>query len=330
MPFSTKNLVRFTGMLALAAGANAQPYTIQDTFDTTNFFDGFEFFTGADPTAGFVNYVDATTANATSLAGYTEGGIYLGVDYTTTNPASPGRDSVRVNSINSYTHGLFIVDLAHMPSSACGSWPAWWTVGPNWPNDGEIDIIEGVNSNNYDTITLHTAEGCSFSSSSWSSADCGANSGSTGCGNPTSNTQTYGDGFNAIGGGVYAMQWSSSAINIFFFPRSSIPSDITAGTPDPSGWGSPLAGYSGGSCNIDSYFQQHQIVFDTTFCGQWAGQSSVWSADATCSALADSCQDYVAANPSAFQDSYWLINSVKVYSEAGNSTSTRRALAFNA
>jgi len=61
----------------------------------------------------------------------------------------------------------------------------------------------------------------------------------------------------------------------------------------------------------------HNIVFDTTFCGDWAG--SVWSSDATCSALASTCQDYVANNPGDFVDAYWLINSLKVYQQSGSS-----------
>lgn len=32
--------------------------------------------------------------------------------------------------------GVFIADIAHMPGGACGSWPAFWMFGPNWPNSG--------------------------------------------------------------------------------------------------------------------------------------------------------------------------------------------------
>jgi hypothetical protein len=35
---------------------------------------------------------------------------------------------------------------------------------------------------------------------------------------------------------------------------------------------------------------------------KWA--ANVWQHDDTCKSLAGSCQDYVAANPSAFRDAY--------------------------
>ncbi|KAI1208094.1 glycoside hydrolase family 16 protein [Annulohypoxylon truncatum] len=305
------------GALALGAAAQAA-YTIQDSYDTTNFFDGFDFFNEPDPTNGFVNYVSASEANALSLAGYANGGIYLGVDANTTNPPN-GRSSVRISSKKTYSQGLIIADIAHQPAAVCGSWPAFWTVGPNWPAGGEIDIIEGVNMATNTTYTLHTSADCTFSQ-----GDCNApGTGSNGCPTLSNDVQTLADGFNAIGGGIFALEWTSSAINIFFFPRTgSIPQDIAAGSPDPSTWGSPQTSFSGSGCDIPSHFTDNQIVFDTTFCGDWAGK--VWPYDPICSTKAATCQDYVAANPTAFKDSYWLINSVKVYSDATNGTATTR------
>lgn len=78
-------------------------------------------------------------------------------------------------------------------------------------------------------------------------------------------------------------------------------------------WGLPVVAFNGDSgCNVDSYFQNQNIVFDTTFCGDWAG--SVWSSG-SCAGLASSCNAYVGANPGAFASAYWLINSVKVYQQ---------------
>ncbi|CAJ2501669.1 Uu.00g045220.m01.CDS01 [Anthostomella pinea] len=328
----TNSLIRLSGLLSLAASAQAAAYAVQDTFDQTNFFEGFDFFSGQDPTNGFVKYSSAIHANNASLAGYANNGIYLGVDYESVNPAG-GRASVRVNSKASYTKGLFIADIAHQPAPACGQWPAFWTFGPNWPSSGEIDIIEGVNMDTNTTITLHTSKGCSFSKDSFSSGDCNApGSGTTGCGAPTGNLQTFGTGFNEIGGGIYALEWTSQAIKIFFFPRTGpIPTDIASDTPDPTTWGAPAAQFSGSGCNIDEHFMNHQIVFDTTFCGDWAGK--VFNDDPVCKAKANTkstgmaaCQAYVANNPADFKDSYWLINSVKVYSEGGalNKTTPKR------
>ncbi len=38
-----------------------------------------------------------------------------------------------------------------------------WLCGPDWPNYGEIDIIEGVNVQTSDYTTLHTNQNCSMS-----------------------------------------------------------------------------------------------------------------------------------------------------------------------
>ena len=97
-------LLRFYAALVCAAGIANAAYSIEDTYDHTNFFDEFSFFSGGDPTDGFVEYVSAGAANTSALAGYSNGAVYMGVDTTTVNP-SGGRASVRVTSNKAYTHG---------------------------------------------------------------------------------------------------------------------------------------------------------------------------------------------------------------------------------
>ncbi|KAM3077458.1 hypothetical protein ACMFMG_006801 [Clarireedia jacksonii] len=320
---STQIFTRVGAALVLAASSvNAVSYTLADSYDHTNFFTEFNFFSGSDPTNGLVAYQSAAAANSSALAGYTNNAgqtaVYLGVDHTTSLTGSAGRSSTRVSSNKAYTHGLFIADIAHMPEG-CGTWPALWSFGPNWPSSGEIDVIEGVNAQTANQMTLHTSAGCTMSNPGVASGttlvggNCNAGNGNTGCGQTTTNTQNYGAGFNAIGGGVYAWNWDSDNINIWFFPRSSIPNDITSGSPNPSSWGKPIAAFSGsGGCNIDSHFMNHNIILDTTFCGDWAGQ--VWSSGSCAKSTgASTCNAYVAANPKAFENAYWIVNSIKVF-----------------
>lgn len=255
-----------------------------------------------------MNYVDGATAQQQGLTSVSSNIVTIRSD--STNIASGrGRNSVRLTSKNQYTHGLVVIDLAHMPGSACGVWPAFWMAGPNWPNNGEIDILEGVNLQSTNAMTLHTNDGCQMVNK-----NC---QGGQGCTIQGGGAAPFGDGFNAAGGGVYAMEWTSSAIKIWFFGRGSIPADATGSNPDPTSWGNPTATFEGGAgCTIDNHFQRNNIIFDTTFCGDWAG--ALWGQEATCSSKAASCQDYVRENPAAFESAYWSINSLKVYSAEGN------------
>ena len=140
-------------------------------------------------------------------------------------------------------------------------------LGPNWPTTGEIDIIEGVNQANYNQMTLHTSDGCSINNSGFSGTletsncyvEASDQSANSGCAIIDTDQQSYGDGFNNADGGVYATEWTSDGINIWFFANSSIPSDITSGSPNPSGWGTPAASFSG-DCDIDAHFSNLQIV----------------------------------------------------------------------
>lgn len=217
-------------------------------------------------------------------------------------------------------------------------------LGSNWPNNGEIDIIEGVNSQSTNQMTLHTGDGCSIVplgfSGTLDTSNCyveaSGQSANAGCAIESTSNSSYGDGFNKAGGGVYATEWTGDAINVWFFPNSSVPSDITNGKPNPLGWGLPSARFAG-ACDIDSHFKDLQIVrplkpiyplkgkptsnpnaqvFDITFCGDWAG--AVWPTD-TCASKASTCNAYVQNNPTAFKESYWRVNSLKVYQDTASS-----------
>lgn len=141
-------------------------------------------------------------------------------------------------------------------------------VGPNWPDTGEIDIIEGINDNANNAMSLHTSDDCSIAddgtfTGTLTFSDCYVNApgqpSNSGCDIQDQNTQSYGKDFNSNGGGVIAMEWTSSAIRIWFFPRGMTPSDLEAGNPDPASWPEPVAQYQG-DCDIPSHFADMQIV----------------------------------------------------------------------
>jgi uncharacterized membrane protein YgcG len=309
--------------LAFLTAAVTATYTIEDDYASSSFASMFDFFTYDDPTHGYVNYIDQASAESSGLYKIQNGAVYMGVDSTNT-ASGRGRDSIRISSKKSYNHGLIILDLAHMPAGACGTWPAFWLVGPNWPYSGEVDIIEGVGGQTANNMAVHTDAGCTITntgafSGHLETSDCDVNAANqgnnVGCSIRSGDSSSFGAGFNSQGGGVYATEWNSDEVSIWFFPRGAIPSDITSGNPDPTGWGLPQGQFTGG-CDIDDKIKNQQIVFDVTFCGDWAG--GVWSQDTTCAPQASTCQAFVQNNPGAFKDTYWLVNSLKVYTDNGN------------
>jgi len=56
------------------------------------------------------------------------------------------------------------------------------------------------------------------------------------------------------------------------------------------------------------------LIFNTAFCGQWAGR--VWK-DGACGSKAATCEEYVANNPKDMVEAYWLVKSVRVYENKG-------------
>jgi hypothetical protein len=84
-----------------------------------------------------------------------------------------------------------------------------WTigVGATWPNLGEIDILEGISVNPVNRYTLHSQAGLVVDGSAPETGtrgltNCGIDAGTSGCYTDENMSGTYGDSFNAQGGGV--------------------------------------------------------------------------------------------------------------------------------
>ena len=302
----------------------ASNYKLKESWEGEKILNHFHFFDNADPTNGFVTYVNQSYAESAGLVRTTDSGsLYLGVDYESVLTVDgPGRESVRIESNEYYDQGLYVVDIQHMPGSICGTWPAFWTVGPDWPTDGEIDIIEGVNKHDANKIVLHTSDTCDVGggyemTGDMTSSECGEASGTIGC-VVQGQQGSSGDPFNEQGGGVYAMEWQEKYLKIWYFPRSSIPESLTAGTPDVSSFGTPMA-HLQGSCNFKERFTHQKLILDTTFCGDWAGgvfgDSGCPVSDPSDPML--SCKNYVAENPAVYKNAYWELNSIKIYQIGG-------------
>ncbi|KAI0078493.1 hypothetical protein K474DRAFT_1660304 [Panus rudis PR-1116 ss-1] len=309
-------------------GASASPWKLSQNFQGTSFFDGWDFFTQPDPTNGQVDYVDQNTAQSSNLIEINDAGNAI-MRVETTPQVANNRKSVRITTSKTYTGGLVIMDSVHMPTG-CGTWPAFWSNGPNWPAGGEIDIVEGVNDYTNNQATIHTNPGCSVASSDASKlaitgtlvggTNCAAaQTGNQGCGVRSTDSDSFGATFNSNGGGVYAMLWDNDGVAIWFFPRNSIPSDITNNAPQPSNWSQPMARWAASGCDPFKFFYQHSAIFDTTLCGDWAGSawtgSGIPGQEQSCAQRTGvaTCADYVRNHGSAFSEAYWEVKSVKIY-----------------
>ncbi|KAJ7139613.1 concanavalin A-like lectin/glucanase domain-containing protein [Mycena epipterygia] len=324
---ATKGASTVTGSAAGASATSA--WHLTQTYAGSDFFDGWDFWDTSDPTHGVVDYVSQADGEAAGLVEVNPAGNAVMRVETTATVASV-RKSIRITTTQSFTGGLVIMDSVHMPTG-CATWPAFWSNGPNWPTGGEIDIVEGVNDYTNNQATIHTAPGCTLSSDDPATlgasasavtggTDCAAaTSGNAGCGMRSPSNVSFGAAFNGNGGGVYAMEWNSNGISVFFFERGSIPSDIDNDAPQPKTWGLPMAHWPAANCNPWTYFYTHVAIFDTTLCGDWAG--SVWSSSGipgqatSCAARTgfSTCEAFVQASGGSFADAYWEVKSVKFY-----------------
>jgi len=309
------NKVSILIVSCLVVYCNSQALNLVDNWSGNNFFGNFDFFTGGDPTHGYVQYVNQSIAQNNGLLNVNGDVVHIYSDHTHVASGS-GRMSVRITSKKVYNSGLFTFDLTHMPTG-CGTWPAIWTVGPGWPNAGEIDIIEGVNKNTENSMTLHSSNGCTMAgvnrnmTGKATGADCWVSDpkqpNNAGCGVTNSVANSYGAGFNSNNGGVYAMHWTSAGVKVWFFPRNRIPSDLTSNKPVPTSWPTPDSTFPFGSNCPSNHFSNHQVVLDLTFCGDWA--NAVFGS----SGCPGTCNDYVKNNPNDFAEAYWTINYFKIF-----------------
>lgn len=139
-------------------------YVLEDDYNVQNFFNMFQFDNvsthsscrsvvsddrqAPDPTFGHVQYVNRSIAQSHNLTSVNGKSVIIKPDITGVYPnGGPGRPSVRLVSNRTYTHGLFVLKASHMPWG-CGVWPAFWTLGPDWPSHGEIGTLAAVASLN--------------------------------------------------------------------------------------------------------------------------------------------------------------------------------------
>ncbi|GAA5983400.1 hypothetical protein JCM10908_000274 [Rhodotorula pacifica] len=308
-----------TATTAAAPTPPAATPSLLRTYAGENFFnhDDWFFLNISDPTHGVVNYVTRNYAMQNNLTYTTSSGTaVLSVDRTSVLSAGAYRSSVRASSRATYNAGnLIILDLKHVPHG-CAAWPAFWTFNWPWPDYGEIDVYEGVNNRNFNQMSLHTTTGCTRSgaqtgNTKLASANCYAYSGGdNGCTVYDYDPASYGAGFNAVGGGVFALQIAETGVSIWRWTLSQIPSDVQSGNPRPYTWGTPSAAWDGATCDTRTYIREQMLTFDTTICGEWAGIDGVFQRSDLSGACYPQYANCAAAvqDPAAFAEAYFEVN----------------------
>jgi len=299
-------------------------YKLQTSYKGSTFFDSWDFFTGADPTHGNVQYESQDDAKDLAYV-QSDGVAVIKVDNQSVVAPGGNRRSVRITTKDTYNGGLFIADFEQFATGPT-VWPAFWTTGSNWPNQGEIDIIEFVNGGTTNQMTLHTGSNVNcqlnpnapaqYKNEDGSQPKCylgttlgtdctSSNSNNGGCA-VTDLEGTAGAPYNAGGGGVTVTLWDDTQISMWSFSRCQVPQDIQDGTPNPETWGVPVASWSSDGCDIANAFKDHSIIINISICGDWAGATYTGSG---------SCSDAVA-DASNYNDAATKINYISVYQKA--------------
>ena len=106
-------------------------------------------------------------------------------------------------------------------------------------------------------------------------------------------------------------------MSLWFFGRKDIPQGLLGDKPKPPLDIKPMGRYHTSEQDCPAgHFNQQQMIFDITLCGQWAGREFL---NAGCGQALhgqtsyEACDAYVGANPSAFSESRWEINSLRAF-----------------
>ncbi|KAG2018795.1 glycosyl hydrolase family 16, variant 2 [Coprinopsis cinerea AmutBmut pab1-1] len=302
----------------------ALQYGLVETWIGPTFYEKFDWFSIPDWSHGRVNYTDRETSRTLNLTYASSDTFILRGDYKSVlSPTGPGRNSVRIRSKRKFSTHVAVFDVRHMPEG-CGTWPAIWeTEESGWPSGGELDIVEGINNQGPNLVSVHTSPNCTMprEGRDMSGAPVSLTCHGGGCNVRMPSQNSFGPAFNSNGGGWFAVERRPSFIKVWFWPRrgadgssppSNLPADIrttTSNRVNTDNWRRPAALFNSaaGSCDLESKFKPNNIIINLNFCGDWAGPQY------PASGCPGTCVDFVNKNSNYFGDAYFDIASIRVY-----------------
>jgi hypothetical protein len=315
------------GNVGTSYTTSSDGWTLKTPLKGQDLIDYFHYDVAAADNDGVANYVDGTSSGLVYLDG--DENVIIAIDTAETVAL---RNSVRMVSNTTFNPGyLFLFDIKEIPA-ACGTWPAVWFTGSNWPEDGEIDVVEGVNYYTKNIVSIHSGDGCTMSASTLSSlvqasliiqgdSNCNAHVSTTGCGLSLDSTSSFGLPFNQADGGVYALQFTESGISMYFWNTGSVPDDIVSGSPNPSTWDAVVQ-YSADSCDPNSHFKDLMMIINTNLGGTFAG-ADIWSTEnaggqgSSCAEITgnSNAANYILNTGSAYTDVHFSFRGIYIYTQ---------------
>ncbi|KAK0563161.1 hypothetical protein OC844_002344 [Tilletia horrida] len=303
-------------LLATPAAAVASTFSLNKTYDASNFLSEFSWST--PPSGG--GYVSQGAAMQKNVTEVRDGSLFLRVQ-SNNNPRDPTNYAARIVSKQAWGDGAYVVNVSHVPS-ACWSRPTLQTIA-NKPDD---QVQDGTLINIIQNLSSSTVinGNCTWLGRGYFTNGDGCEVGMG------TDPPTWGQGLNANGGGIYAMvrdmSPNGSGISVWYFKQGSEPADLKLGSNsmEPIKWGTPAVHMDVAStCKTE--LGSHNIVFDMSIGsdvnvgykdGISPGNSSCFVGTQNLSAL----EYYVAT--ARFPEAYWQVNNIRVFTPSKYSNST--------